>query len=435
MIPYAALSGTLQLHTKEIPFRVRDLSLAGFTFRLPEEVSDVLGITLQFYSGAKGVYEECRLSDWEILKEDEDSYSVYYRVYCEDTSYETAARRLMAEYERYIQLKQAGDDTALSHALCSYPLSLATAPSLEEQLSLWLTGLRPDAGMEDVLKLAGEFALKLDEPALWQQYLSEEFDAFWNAYLKRYHLEGHPLARKKVTHLLLGNAFCNHLFPDREDLLLICRKAKLQGLHLGAALAPVSEEMRKVVEERLSLLASIGEVEEIIVNDWGTAHYIKEIYKERFRMTAGILLQKRRKDVRMMWKKGVNESFLVENMWNDNEVCKELCDFFGITRISYETCGYVPRLAALPADLYLPFYQMNSSGHCTLYAKLHNGDRGRQEAVMHCPQYCLKKTFLYPDHLQMIGRWQSLFGLDKRALTDSAYLARFLSQGECRIVV
>lgn len=64
-----------------------------------------------------------------------------------------------------------------------------------------------------------------------------------------------------------------------------------------------------------------------------------------------------------------------------------------------------------------PFYQTNTAGHCTLYAVCHNGSRGRQTAEDDCPQYCRKRVFLYPDHLHMIGRYNSLVRRDLRILT------------------
>ena len=85
--------------------------------------------------------------------------------------------------------------------------------------------------------------------------------------------------------------------------------------------------------------------------------------------------------------------------------------------------------------LYAPFYQTNTAGHCTLYAVCRNGSRGRQTAEDGCPQYCRERVFLYPDHLHMIGRYNSLFGADLRILTDGAYLDAFLSQKPRRLVI
>ena len=52
-----------------------------------------------------------------------------------------------------------------------------------------------------------------------------------------------------------------------------------------------------------------------------------------------------------------------------------------------------------------------------------------------CPRYCNKKVFLYPKHLKMVGRYNSLFGYDEKILWDEKKLQDYLEQGIDRIVV
>ena len=107
---------------------------------------------------------------------------------------------------------------------------------------------------------------------------------------------------------------------------------------------------------------------------------------------------------------------------------------YAVKTISFETCEYIPALTQ-GADLYAPFYQMNTAGHCTLYALCHNGSRGRQTEENDCPQYCREHVFLYPDHLHMIGRYNSLFGVDLRIFTDRAYRDEILKQKPRRWII
>lgn len=62
------------------------------------------------------------------------------------------------------------------------------------------------------------------------------------------------------------------------------------------------------------------------------------------------------------------------------------------------------------------FYQTNTSQYCPLYALCTTGDRGMQQLAEHCPKFCEKYSLLYPEHLHMIGRYNSLFGVDKTLL-------------------
>ena len=89
----------------------------------------------------------------------------------------------------------------------------------------------------------------------------------------------------------------------------------------------------------------------------------------------------------------------------------------------------------MPGDLHLPFYQMNTAGHCTLHAQLAHGQRGFQTPVTSCPQYCAEQCFLYPDTQHMVGRFNSLFGVDIPSLYDGAFLAPLLTDNIDRLVV
>ena len=53
-----------------------------------------------------------------------------------------------------------------------------------------------------------------------------------------------------------------------------------------------------------------------------------------------------------------------------------------------------------------------------MYAKCTTGERGKQKLVKQCPGFCKDYAFLYPDHLKMVGRYNSLFALDSRIFED-----------------
>ena len=47
-----------------------------------------------------------------------------------------------------------------------------------------------------------------------------------------------------------------------------------------------------------------------------------------------------------------------------------------------------------------------------LYVACTKGSRSAQMPVRECPRFCEKQAFLYPEHLRMMGRYNSLFGVD-----------------------
>ena len=168
---------------------------------------------------------------------------------------------------------------------------------------------------------------------------------------------------------------------------------------------------------------------EVVVNDWGMADILQ---KETSHLVPvlGILLNKRKKDPRMPWKKG-NLKLLERNSLNAEFYRTYLKQEFGIERYEWETCGYPQDFPDGKHFVHLPFYQTNTSQYCTLAAGCQRGDRGKQKLLTKCPLYCQEKVYLYPDHLQMTGRYNSLFALDRESLkllddfaeNENAYLA------------
>ncbi len=93
----------------------------------------------------------------------------------------------------------------------------------------------------------------------------------------------------------------------------------------------------------------------------------------------------------------------------NTEEVQGLFERYNVSRIEYELCGYEINYAKQSASLNLPFSQTNTAGHCTLYALCKNGDREFQEEVKACPKYCESYALIYPEHLQMLGKYNSLF--------------------------
>ena len=60
---------------------------------------------------------------------------------------------------------------------------------------------------------------------------------------------------------------------------------------------------------------------------------------------------------------------------------------------------------------------------------------GKQNRVEHCPHYCEKYAFLYPDHLKMIGKGNSLFAFDLEILRNQEILRNYREQGVDRLVI
>ena len=147
----------------------------------------------------------------------------------------------------------------------------------------------------------------------------------------------------------------------------------------------------------------------------------------------GTLLNKE-KGSRISYKTG-DQKLFKENSLNAQFYRNFLRNTYGICRFEWETCGYTQLFPIGKNSLHIPFYQTNTSQYCPLFAVCANGERGRQKLMKNCPEYCREYVLLYPEHLHMMGRYNSLFGIDMDALKDIKVLEAYIKNGVDRLVI
>ena len=229
---------------------------------------------------------------------------------------------------------------------------------------------------------------------------------------------------------------------SRSELKQLLEKAGQEGMQAVIVLTALKERDRISFCTLLEQLASYARRNhrklEAVVNDWGTAEMIRQNYADVMTMSLGILINKRRKDSRMQWRLGSEKqmNMLKENSSNEESFKEYLKERYQIISSAvYETCGYTYILPENEQVIYFPYYQMNTAGHCTLYAACHNGDRSMQMAETDCPEYCNEYMFMYPEFLNMIGFGNSVFAWDNGILTDAEYFEQFSKAGKHRMVL
>ena len=144
-----------------------------------------------------------------------------------------------------------------------------------------------------------------------------------------------------------------------------------------------------------------------MVNDWG----FLQRAKEKCTLLLGPLLNKRRKDPRFAYKPGTDASLLSQNSILSDPLREHLASM-GVKGYAWEHCGLPTELPSGMNCLHLPFYQTNTSRWCPLRALCLHGDRSAQQPAESCGFLCEENAFLYPSHLNMIGRWNSIFALN-----------------------
>ena len=435
----------------------------------------------------------------EMKLTEETPFFFIYSVWTKNGEYREQVKRLVTDYDNYISLKLTGDDAYLSEKMVGYPAELdeVYAESFEEQKKEWFScvgeGMKDcfceekeqeeiwtkhsnvndsetgenitwskDASTDKIWNITDmpefELALTIDRPELYYDFLQKDWTRFCHDYWKNNFLEHHALSQKRVTRIYIGNQFCHNLFPEKKLLFQMLEKAFENNLAVTLAFTYIRDYLLEETRELLQTLESWCQGKEqevskqqvatkeqkgsrkqpameIIVNDWAMPALLHG--KPHLKPVLGVLLNKRRKDARLPYKQGIGNHVdsLAENNLNCGFYQDYLKNTFDIQRFEFESCGYKVTIPDGHHSLHLPFFQTNTSQYCTLYASCRYGDRGKQELPENCLNYCDKKVFLYPKHLKMVGRYNSLFGYDETILWDEKQLQDYLEQGIDRIVV
>ena len=452
MIPFGLLSGFMD--GKEI--RIIELAEEGFRFRLSEKAASPESFLVCFYDMEQADYHEIEIRNYTIEEDNVSSelveFCMEYTVLVNSESYRQEVRKLQGQYSRYIRLKLEDDDEELARALTEYPEKKpVNYYSLEERQNYSL-----------------ETAIEIDRPELYKEYLQNDIKQLIEQCYEWKRITGNQLDSNKqndspdnksnighglnLNRIYIGNQFCHLLFPDEKELFMMLEKAYKESLGITIAFSYIREFMLKPIEELINRLAQWCKEKdtciEIVINDWAMADIIakqnaelaikkSEAINEMRQYLIpclGILLNKRKKDPRFPYKKG-DKSLYSQNNLNADFYRKYLQSEFGIQRYEWESCGYEQEFPQGKNSLHLPYYQTNTSQYCPLYAICTTGNRGIQHLVKECPHYCSIHRLSYPKHLNITGRFNSLFGIDKELLNHPEKIKAYANAGIDRLVI
>ena len=422
MLPFGILAG--YWGDKEV--RITAISEYGFQTRLATPATAEQKNApweLAFYDQKTASYQRILLRDATLLQEKEEDFDTIYTFATDQEDYRNAVQRLALQYSQYIRWKMEDDDAALAEHMTGYPAEQDAfhLESLEEQKKVWFSGIGKETfvALQNGFAESGqpgqpvELALELDRPEWYTAYLSMESAVFFDAYFRK-----NQIPDPSIFHpdrLYIGNAFCPHLAPTEEKLFALMDKACRESFAVTLVFPFLLEENLSETQARLQHLARWCEQEnktiEIVVNDWGTAHLAAQF--PVFSLCLGVLLNKRKKDPRMTYKLG-DRTLFKQNSVHAAFYREYLKEEFRMERYEWESCGDTDtgKFPEGKNSLHLPFYQTNTSQYCPLYAACTKGSRGAQTPVRECSGFCEKQAFLYPEHLRMVGRYNSLFGVD-----------------------
>ena len=439
MIPFGLLAGFAG--QKEI--RITELAENGFCFRTaknPENQKEkIKSFRICFYDDGISDYREVVLREFRMEKTAEEKFYFIYTVSVDNDDFKKEVQGLISRYSRYIRLKTEEDDSVLAEVLTGYPAEKDEifAKNLTEQKNIWFQEVSATR-LAEVLCESQEFALELDRPELYEMYFRKNIRDFMKYYWKQAGFAfSEEIPECLPDRLYIGNQFCHLLFPERNMLKNLLDKAYREGLLITIVYTYVRENLLKKTEEMLRMVDNWCEERhttvEIVVNDWAMISMVKKA-SPHLELCMGTLLNKRKKDPRMKYKKG-NREFYSENSLNAEFYRDFLREECGFQRFEWESCGCQQHFPEGKNSLHFPFYQTNTSQYCPLHALCTEGERGKQSLVKSCPHFCEKYMLVYPEHLRMTGRYNSLFGLDLETLMLPELLKEYEKSGIDRLVL
>lgn len=368
-------------------------------------------LVLFFYHPERGLYTrlevEYALSGPLRRKE----FGASARLCISDPQYAAAVRRSLADLADYVRWRCEGGMERCTQELTDCPdlTDDNCCASPAEQYDEWFGDGAPIAADPQ----GRELAVTLGDPDQWEAFLHRGDTPLWTVYADSRGVPRSLFPGKEPQRLYIGSATCSELFPELAYLSKLLDKAARDGLAVTLLLPPLRTGSVHRVDALMELLAARNQAVELAVNDWGMLERAKN-RPECAELTLGPLLNKLRRDPRMVWKPGyeAHRDLFAENSLND-PVFREFLGKLGVRRFEYEACGRELRIPEGRHSLHLPFCHTNVSAWCTLKARCETGNRGAQGSVDGCPCFCRENAFLYSRELKLIGRGNALLMLQR----------------------
>ena len=250
-------------------------------------------------------------------------------------------------------------------------------------------------------------------------------------------IAGKGIFRKGFERVYIGSEFCHNMLPEKEQLKKIMDICIAESYKITIAFPYLMESEIDYEEEKLAVIDNTAKENrmliEVIINDYGMIELVKKY--QNLVMIWGRLQNKRKKDPRIkyMWSDKNHMDLFKENMLNNDFYIDKLKQI-GVTRFEMESFSVDNSHINGKCSIHFPFYQINTSMFCTMYAHCKNNNKLKQSQVYECPRYCENYVYIYPKHLNIIGCGNSVFGFDNKMLVSIEHLKSYIKMGIDRLV-
>ena len=260
MIPYGLLAGVMtekSIEERQREVRLTEISSEGFRIRLcrrekaEENISEEhiypKAFKICFYQMDQAEYREIEIRHFQIEAGEQTEFYQVYDIFTEQEDYKEAFQKLCVEYSRYISFKLEEDDAHLAQEMTGYPAQEEEEhfKNETEQNKMWFQNA------EIFRNLPVELAVELDQPKLYNQYLTRPIERFMKEYWQQHGIEDAQIMGRRPNRLYIGNQFCPHLFPKEEQLFALLEKADKERMKVTVAFSFIREDRLAQTEQLL----------------------------------------------------------------------------------------------------------------------------------------------------------------------------------------
>jgi len=198
----------------------------------------------------------------------------------------------------------------------------------------------------------------------------------------------------QFNRLYFGQEFCERLIPSKREMGKALDFARDDNMEFTFLTPFVTEAGLEKWEKILEYLYEKKPESEVVINDMGIFHLIRERFPE-FKLILGRLLTKQKRGPRILRMKGKVPDEMIEHFRRFNADSPKLAGFYrnlGFTRIELDnTLQGITRDSNTPASLYFPYIYVSTTRMC-----LTNQCDDRKEimrAIFPCKKECRQIHF------------------------------------------
>ncbi len=414
------------------------------TFEADDKIPDLSSFDLKVFDFQTFQYISFSFSEIRIIELQEKPFSVIYKIELLKPSQEyiTCIKKLVLIDDN---VKGAGDIEILKTIVEPNPIypkenDKSFCTDWEEQEKKWFqVAVTTEEGQRfRTLSQKFELCFTLDNNKLYHEFLECPADKMFAEILKDKGLQDHGII-SEFKRVYIGSEFCCNLFPSIDLLENCLEKACQHNLGITVVFPFIREDnvnsMEKTIEFLYQWQEQKGIAIELVINDWGMLHYLNTHFP-KLTLAYGRMINKKLKDTKIPWKWGIDKvkDKLEENSLNLSHFTNFLQEL-KIKRIEFDFRNKRPDGFSGGLSFHFPYFQTNSSLYCPLNAECTTYNRTKQGVVVSCPQYCNEFVYLYPEHLYMVGKGNSIFGFNRGVITDPNLLEDLWNQGYDRLVL